>query len=344
MLSAIYGGIGPAIFSAVAGAAIAGFLFLGPTNSLRLQGDDLLRLVIFLSVAVICGWLSGARRRSEDALRRAHRELEQRVHERTVSLEKVNHQLQAEVTQRRKADEGILAHQQRLRSLAVQLSTSEEHERRRLACALHDAVGHRLAVVAMKLEAVLQAPHAPEQERPIRQARKLVDEIIGCTRSLTTELSPPVLYEVGLPPALEWLGERFHEEHALEVNVATGDLPEEITEEVRSLLFSAVRELLMNVIKHSGAARVVVSLGFDRDEVVVSVSDDGRGCDPGQINSSAGGGGFGLFHIRERITSLGGRIAVDAPPCGGCTVTMAVPVSAAAASHGLADAQQAGAT
>lgn len=341
VVSAVCGGVGPAVFSALAAALVMAFMFLGPVHSFRLDQDDLLRLLAFVTVATMVGWLSGARRRSEEALRCAHQELEERVKHRTATLRDVNDELLAEITERRKAEQRILAYQERLRSLALQLSASEELERRRLATALHDALGHRLAVVAMKLEALLQSSHAREHERALGQAQMLVDEIIRCTRSLTTELSPPILFEVGLRPALEWLGERFRDEHDLDVTVRGTDLAADFDEDARALLFSASRELLMNVVKHSGAKRAAITLADDGAAVTVSVSDDGRGCDPSKLNSFSDGSGFGLFNIRERVTSLGGRVHADVPDGQGCRITMTIP-SASHAGDGAAVAERAG--
>ena len=331
VVSGTYGGIGPGIVAALLGATAGAFWFLGDAGSFVLTANDLISLAIFVVIAIAVGWLSGARRRSEDQLRVARDELEQRVRERTAALRQLNDELRLEVEQRRRAEEEIRAHQQRLRSLALQLSTSEDGERRRLAVALHDAVGHRLAVVAMKLDSALESlPPPRDEEKCLRQARTLVDEIIRCTRSLTTDLSPPILFEVGLRPAIEWLGERFRDEHDLRVRVEGG--PDDLDEETRALLFSAARELLMNVVKHSGARHAGVWLGREGEQFVMRVSDDGRGCDAEQLNSAVGTGGFGLFHIRERVTSLGGGVIVTSDGVSssegrGCSIRIALPCS-----------------
>lgn len=331
MVSALYGGLGPGLLAGVLAAAASAFFFLPPRYSFGVEADDVLRLVVFMFAATLVSWLSGARRRWEDALLQARERLEQRVRERTADLTAANRELQEEITERRKAEDRILRYQQRLKSLAVELSTAEERQRRQIASALHDAVGHRLAVGVMKLRGLLneEPGRNGHSAAEITRACELVEQAIEHTRSLTLQLSPPILYELGLEPAVEWLAEQVQKEAGLPVTVDDDGRPKPTDEEIRPLLFNAVRELLVNVVKHARADHARVSLARDGEHVRITVADDGVGCDDGVPGTpaAAGASGFGLFNIRERLAHLGGRLDLSSSPGAGCHVTLIAPLN-----------------
>ena len=343
MISAVYGGLGPGLLAGGLAAVASAFFFLPPRYSFDIAGDDVLRLVVFMFAAVLVSWLSGTRHEWEEALLRQQELLEQRVRERTADLTSANRELQEEIAERRKAEARILGYQDRLRSLAAELSTAEERQRRQIAAALHDAIGHRLAVAVMKLRGALNGESAADDPAgdghatartavaaaDVTRACELVEEAIEHTRSLTLELSPPILYELGLEPAVEWLAEKVQNEAGLAVTVDDDGRPKPTDEQVRPLLFSAIRELLINVVKHARAGSARVSLARDGDHIRVTVADDGVGCDAASAPPPAGAkSGFGLFNIRERLDHLGGRLELSPSRGAGCRVTLVAPLTA----------------
>jgi signal transduction histidine kinase len=154
---------------------------------------------------------------------------------------------------------------------------------------------------------------------------ELIDRLMEDTRTLTFELSSPILYELGLEAALGWLVEKTQEEHGLGVMFESHGLSRRLSEDVAVLLFQAVRELLANVIKHARASAVRVTCEQERDDVRIVVEDDGVGFDAARsVLSPTFGGGFGLFSIRERLGSLGGFVEIDSGD-GRTRVTLVVP-------------------
>ncbi len=213
-----------------------------------------------------------------------------------------------------------------LRRLASQLVDAEREERRRIAKGLHDRLGQSLAVVKLGLSS-LQA-EANLSGSFVPQVLDSIDSAIGYTRDLTFELGSPVLYELGLAPALEELGRRVSERAGFTVEVSI-DEPAPVSENSSVLLYESVRELLHNCEKHSLAECVTVSsriqAGDDDGEFfVIVVHDDGCGFDPESVGTESVKDGFGLHSLKERLEYSGGACSIVSFPSGGTTVELSV--------------------
>ena len=229
-----------------------------------------------------------------------------------------------DITERKHAEQKVEAFQHRLRSLASQLSLAEERERKRLATGLHDLVGQPLAAVTMKLGAIQERLHSTELEGEMEEAQRLVETAIQETRSLTFDLSPPILYELGLEAALEWLLEQIQNAHGIVCGFEDDGQPKPLGDDARGLLFWIVRELLVNVVKHARSHAAVVSIHRVDDVVQVTVEDDGIGFDTSELERRTRG--FGLFSIRERLTEFGGCVEIESAPGQGTRVTLVAPL------------------
>jgi len=242
------------------------------------------------------------RKRAEDAMERFRDELESRVQERTAELARTNDQL---------------------RILASELTLAEEHERRRLAVELHDGLDQNLSLAEMKLGELLKSPQATGLNRPLREIKQLIVQANRQARSLTFQLSPAVLYDIGLSAALEWLAEQMQLRHGIKITLEDDEQVRSIQIEPRILLFRALRELAINVVKHARASRAQVSIRLVDEDLRISIEDDGAGFDPATVGSE--GSGLGLFGIRERLSPLGGRMEIDSARGRGTRVTLIVP-------------------
>jgi signal transduction histidine kinase len=155
----------------------------------------------------------------------------------------------------------------------------------------------------------------------------LLDQAIQGTRSLTFELSPPVLYELGIEAALESLVERMQQVNGAQIKLIDHGGPKPLSEDTAALCFRAVQELLVNAVKHAHARKIEVSTGRDRDRIRITVADDGRGFDTIEgISRKGEKGGFGLFSIKERLQHLGGSLKVDSKPGQGTRVMLSAPL------------------
>jgi PAS domain S-box-containing protein len=260
------------------------------------------------------------RKQMEEALKKSRDELEQRVRERTVQLEKVNQTLQAEAAEKEQT-------QKQLRSLTAILAKTEERERRRIATDLHDRIIQTLVYANMKLGELRKFASGAGVPETAEEVGRYVQQTIHDLRTLTFELSPPVLYELGFVPAVKWLIRQFEEKHDLVVEFQENDVPETIDEDVRIVLFQALRELLNNAVKHAGAGCVKVSLYRDENALKAVVEDDGVGFDSGKAAMNAKNNtGFGLFNIRQRLESVHGGLSIETRPGAGTRIEMTAPL------------------
>lgn len=170
------------------------------------------------------------------------------------------------IRERKGMEERLYAHHQKLRSLAVGLSTSAERERFRIAADLHDCIGQMLAASQLKVKALRRAGDR-EREALIAELKELIDQMDCDIRSMTFDLSSPVLYQLGLVPGLEWLGEQVKRQYGLMVDLATEGDCEVLDQDMRFLMFRCIRELLLNVAQHADVDRATVSLRRDEAQL-----------------------------------------------------------------------------
>lgn len=252
--------------------------------------------------------------------------LEELVAARTADLEQMNAKLRAEVRERKQADTLLRQYQERLRALALEMTRTAAEERRQIARNLHDQVGQLLFGALLHLGKVQQQESPESGREELNQVRQLLEETILYSRSLTAELSPPVLYEFGFSPALRWLAKQFSNTYDLAVHFIECEMENTVSQDLGVLLFGMVRELLFNVMKHAQASQAVISVEIAAGEYRVAVEDDGRGFDPEQVLApDAPRAGFGLFSIRERLRQTGGTIRITATPGSGTRVELVIP-------------------
>jgi signal transduction histidine kinase len=225
-------------------------------------------------------------------------------------------------------DGELKVYQNRLRSLASQLVLAEERQRRHIAMGLHDSTCQLLWAAILRLKTLAKRAPGQVSGEDYRPIGELLDEALRETRSLTYDLSPPVLYELGLEAALHKLAQQVKTDFGFDIVVKSGSLPEKPSENVEVLVYRAVRELLMNIFKHAHATRAEIELSADQGNLTVMVSDNGRGFDVEARARGRVSGGMGLFSIRERVQDMGGRFRIESSPGRGTTVILETPMTA----------------
>ncbi len=234
------------------------------------------------------------------------------------------------LTELRRVNQRLEQRTYQLQRLTHQLTQAEERERHRLADVLHEDLQQILVGVNYHLSLVPgRAGDEEALNETLGQVGGLIRDAIEKSRTMSHDLSPPILHHSGLVPALHWLGDQMHKAHGLEVHVeaAEEDEPDDLS--VGVLLFRAAQELLFNVIKHAGTTQASVSLRSAGDELHLVIEDEGVGFDPRDVEPAENIDiGVGLFSIRERIDLLGGRLEVYSEPGRGSRFQIVLPFEA----------------
>ena len=232
-----------------------------------------------------------------------------------------------DITDRKNVEDKLLDYQEQLRSLASELSFTEERERRRMAAYLHDSIAQALAFAKIKLESFMDSTAPSAHDGALAEIHKFINQSIENTQSLTFELSPPVLNELGFEEAVDWLCGQMREQHRLSIAFQNDTQPKPMGDDISLVLFNAVRELLVNAAKHARAEEVTVEISRNGNSVRVVVEDNGNGFDLKKVTArDEKKGGFGLFNIRERLTRMGGDLIITTRPGGGTHVLLKAPL------------------
>ncbi len=232
-----------------------------------------------------------------------------------------------DVTERERAVNEIRANRQELRELTAELQLAEEQERRRIAVDLHDSVGQLLALSSWKVNNMKKS--APEQLRAsIEDLWNHLDEAIRKTRTLSFDLSPSSLYDLGFETAVEDLVDKMSKERHIRCSFENEPSTKPLTDDVKVLLYRSIRELLINSAKHAEAGLVKVKLLRFNSDICVRVEDDGKGFDAAIMNNeSTKRKGFGLLSIRERLNNIGGQFEIESADGHGTKAILTVPLS-----------------
>lgn len=229
-----------------------------------------------------------------------------------------------DISEAREAREQLALSREKLRELTSELALAEERVRRDIAVGIHDRVSQPLAMVRILLGKLHQSIGSGESQT-IGELQGLVQKAIEESRTLTFELSPPILYELGLISAIEWLAEQTQRRHGLRVIVHNQLDETPLTLDQRIMLFQIVRELVSNIVKHARAKHATISLRHNQQMVELVVSDTGVGIDSTANQRPPENAGFGLFSIRTRVEQIGGEFSVESTPGKGTRVQILMP-------------------
>lgn len=229
-------------------------------------------------------------------------------------------------------DEDIKEYQTELRLLSSELVLAEEKERRRIAIEIHDRIGHALANCRMKLGRLQSVDEKNEKNTIINEIKGLVEQSIEDTQTLTFSISPHILYDVGLEAAVDWLAEQTEKEYDIRFEFLDDMTEKPLTDSSRILLYQIVRELVFNVVKHSGAEKSRIILNRQDETIIITIQDNGVGFDSSNVNSGSvkewdgGPKKFGLFSVQERLRNANGTLKILSEKGKGSSVTVTYPL------------------
>ncbi|MFH1033414.1 MAG: ATP-binding protein [Pseudomonadota bacterium] len=236
-------------------------------------------------------------------------------------LPQAHMEINSDITLRRWRETQLREQRAQLRNLAAELTRVEERERRRIALQLHDGVGQCQAMCRLILSKLMTTQ--PGTALALQEAIALLDRSTADTRALCLDLSPPVLYEMGLLQALQDQAESLRQSLGLVVELDLPGREPPLDEDGKVFLFRAASEMMLNVAKHAGCQEVVLSLGIKPGRVVLVAADRGRGFDKSLIGTPKS---LGLFSLRERLRGLGGALRIESRPGQGTKVSLHLPL------------------
>lgn len=222
----------------------------------------------------------------------------------------------------------LVSSQNRLRSLASQLSLTELRERAKLANDLHDYLAQLLVVGRMKLsQAKPLLDQSPEVEQIVYEIDHVFEQALTYSRTTISELKPPNFQEKGLIQPLELLSEQM-KKHGLLVTLSTSDDRIFLPEGHAVALFQSIRELLFNVLKHANVDQATINVTTpNEDEIHVTVEDRGTGLGPNAMQRALDPGHLGLFAVQERIEALNGFVDIFSKEGHGTRVVLVLPIA-----------------
>jgi PAS domain S-box-containing protein len=230
-----------------------------------------------------------------------------------------------DVSERLRAEEQLRASSEMLRALAARYESVREEERSRIAREVHDELGQALTGLKIDLSTLARdvRNRLPDAEQRVDAMTRLVGETIDFVRELSAQLRPPVLDDVGLAAAIEWQAQEFQSRTGVVCRLVSSLPDEELPTDVSTALFRILQEALTNVARHAGATFVHIRLDKADSVIILTVTDNGRGITPEEIENVRS---LGLVGMRERSLLLGGNVTITGQPGNGTTVTARIPV------------------
>jgi two-component system, LuxR family, sensor kinase FixL len=230
-----------------------------------------------------------------------------------------------DISARKRTEQQLDQYRNDLRTMSSELMLTEERERQRLAQDLHDGLGQALFLARMRLDRGITTDDAAQEMGAI------LGDVARMVNTLTFELSPLILQQLGLQSAIRWLANDMKQRYGLSVQIDDDGLPFALDERHAVVLFRCVRELLVNVAKHAQTDSAIVSLRRAPGGLQITVEDHGEGFDPSSQSRLIQAGHFGLFSIRERLEYLEGAIQIESSPGKGTKITLISPLATGSA-------------
>src|SRR5579885_1333453 len=214
---------------------------------------------------------------------------------------------------------------------ASQIINAQEEERKRIARELHDETSQVLTSLLISLAVLEESLTTPEARERIADTRRLAHQTLRAIRSLSIDLRPSALDDLGLLPALRWYVKEYQQKCSIEVEFHATGFKDRLPAEMETALYRIVQECLTNTARHSHAHKVTVNLSEEADAVYGTIVDDGDGFDyaallKAPLQERALGRGLGLAGMQERAILLNGSLEIHAAPGQGTRVEVRIPL------------------
>lgn len=232
-----------------------------------------------------------------------------------------------DVTTRKQAEKKIREYQKSLQNLTTEISLIEEQQRKEIAANIHDHLSQSLVISKMKLSDLYKNTNLADYQKELEAIIGHISQALENSRRITYDLSPPVLYELGLIETIYWLADKLKEEHQLQVNFSTEYDAVELSDSELIIIYRSIQEIINNAIKYAQASQINIYLKKKSKGMEIKISDNGKGFDVRELKMvNQTNTGFGLFAVRERIQNLKGTFSIISKEGFGTKVKIYIPL------------------
>jgi len=219
----------------------------------------------------------------------------------------------------------IHRYQEKLRELSSHIRNVQEEERGRIAKEIHDELGQRLTSMSMDIAFLKNNKNTSHKvDERLSALDSLIDETIHKTRKLSQELRPSILDDLGLLSAIDWLKEQYNQRSEIHFTLEVPDKDIKINSDCATAVFRITQEALTNIMRHANAKNVNIKINKNQSNIKLQVIDDGGGIkEPNPIDALEKT--YGVFGMKERATSLGGKLEIITNSKKGTTVDLTLP-------------------
>lgn len=232
-----------------------------------------------------------------------------------------------DITQKKESEKKLHEYQQSLKQLTTELSLAEEKQRKEIAANIHDHLSQSLVISKMKINDLQKTEEVKERKAELSVVKNHISEALENSRKITYDLSPPILYEMGLVETMYWLAEKIEEENKIKVDFNSDVAMLELPEAKLILLYRSIQELVYNAIKHSGANKLSIRFNSIHEGLEIILRDNGKGFDLMELEKKKPSTkSFGLFAVQERIQNLGGKFQINSEPGKGTEAKIYLPL------------------
>jgi len=226
-----------------------------------------------------------------------------------------------DITERKRTEKEMATLNDRLRRLSRRLIEIQEDERTNIARELHDQIGQSLNLIKLLIDRAKSANDG-DRDKLYSQASPLLAELIDRVSTLSLDLRPKILDDLGLVRALEWYFERFTVQTNIRIQFKPSVINKHLQTQITNSIYRVVQEALTNVARHAQATTVKVKLKAEHNTLTLRIEDNGIGFDPVAIDASSSGGIIGM---QERISLLSGTLQFLSKPGAGTRITVEIP-------------------
>jgi PAS domain S-box-containing protein len=234
-----------------------------------------------------------------------------------------------DVTQWVFAQQEIEEYQTSLQKMTTEMTFIEEKQKKEIASNIHDHLSQSLVISKMKINELKKNTQLKVIDEDLKFIDTHISEALENSRKITYELSPPVLYQLGLIDALNWLFEDVETTHKIVCSVHTNVSSVELSDLKSILLYISIQELIKNIVKYANASLISLDLNRNKKGINILLTDNGSGFDISELNNykNHSGSGFGLFAVQERIRNIQGKFEITSEINVGTSVKIFIPLA-----------------